>query len=78
MEDSVYRHEFILQSCYAMSEIFPVSRVLRYIDAFEDEYYFDINNHPQGKWSKWVDDVDKMRRLLNCDSAYFIDHVVAR
>lgn len=78
MEDSVYRHEFILQSCYAMSEIFSVSRVLRYIDAFEDEYYFDIkNNHPQGNWSRWVDDIDKMRRFAELRPAYFIDHVAA-
>lgn len=78
MEDSVYRHEFVLQSCYAMSEIFSTSRVLRYIDAFEDEYYFDIkNNHPQGRWSTWVEDIKKIRRFAEERPAYYLDHLAA-
>ena len=76
MEDSMYRHEFILQSCYAMSDIFSQERVTSYIEMFERDYAFDIeNNHPKIKMSRWQDDIEKMRRFAEVRPSYFLDHL---
>lgn len=78
MEDSVYRHEFILQSCYAMSDIFSEERVISYINMFERDYAFDIEtNHTKIAISRWRNDIDVMRRFAEERPIYFMNHLTA-